>query len=94
MESVVLKDPPSATGAYNGFLSKPEFEAFVDDLRIDQGAGENLKDILRQLEERLSVDMKARDPNVRKKVHRLFAALTIWLRNGRNADNIPDRIFN
>lgn len=94
VESVVLKDPPSATGAYNGFLSKPEFEAFVDDLRIDQGAGENLKDILRQLEERLSVDMKARDPNVRKKVHRLFAALTIWLRNGRNADNIPDRIFN
>ncbi len=94
VESVVLKDPPSATGAYNGFLSKPEFEAFVDDLRIDQGVGENLKDVLRQLEERFNVDMKARDPNVRKKIHRLFAALTIWLRSGRNADKIPDRIFN
>ena len=94
VESVVLKDPPSATGAYSGFLSKPEFESFVDDLKIDQGAGENLKDVLRQLDERLSVDMKARDPNVRKKIHRLFAALTIWLRSGRNADKIPDRIFN
>ncbi len=94
VESVVLKDPPSATGAYHGFLSKPEFESFVDDLKIDQGIGENLKDVLRQLDERLSPDMKARDPNVRKKIHRLFAALTIWLRSGRNADKIPDRIFN
>lgn len=94
VESVVLKDPPSATGAYTGFLSKPEFESFVDDLHIDQSNGEDLRDVLRQLDERLSPDMKARDPNVRKKVHRLFAALTIWLRSGRNADKIPDRLFN
>ncbi len=94
VESVVLKDPPSATGAYNGFLTKPEFESFVDDLKIDQGIGENLKDVLKQLDEGLSADMKARDPNVRKKVHRLFAALTVWLRSGRNADKIPDRLFN
>lgn len=93
VESVALKEPASASGAYSGFLSKPEFESLVETLQVGQDSGKSILDTLRELDANLSSEMHASDPNVRKKVHRLFAALTIWLRNGRNADQIPDRIF-
>lgn len=93
VESVAVKDPTMATGPYQGTLSKPEFESFIEELGIDQASGEHLQDVLRRLDRNLSSDMKARDPNVRKRIQRLFAALTIWLRSGRNADNIPEKYF-
>ena len=93
VDSVVLRDPIAASQSLSGNLTKPEFEALVDDIGIDGGGGEELIQRLDRLINSLNQDMNARDSNVIKRAQRLFAVLAVYLMTGRNADAIPDRYF-